>query len=1085
MRDTDSDLRDKRSLNLPDRIGPYPVVEELGRGGMGVVYLAEDTKLRRRIAVKVLPNEMAQDAEGLVRFEREAQLLASINHPSIATIYSLEETDDHTYLTMEHIPGDSLDRLIAAGPLSIDTTLSIGRQIASALEGAHREQVIHRDLKPANIMVAPDGTVKILDFGLAKTMSGGEEDPAELLRSEDSAGLIIGTLGYMSPEQLRGLEVDHRSDIWAFACILYECLTGDRVFPGATPSDRIAATLKQEPDWSALPSNIPDRLRLLISQCLAKDSGARPASVAIARREIEEVIAQRGQPAETPSQQKRRAATTGNLPLQLSSFIGREKQMADLKELLARNRLVTLTGAGGSGKTRLAIETARELPETPRDGVWLAALSQLTDETLLPKTVAAALGVSEEPNRTVTETLIDHLNGKELLLILDNCEHLVAACADLVDLFLRTHPQIRVLATSRQGLGITGEAVYRVPPLALPDPGARLGLHELAAIESIRLFAERGRSVRTDFALTEENAPAVVQVCRRLDGIPLALELAAARVEVLTAEEIAGRLDDRFRLLTTGGPTSQAQHKTLRALIDWSHDILTEPERVFLRRLAVFAGGWTLDAAESVCSGDGIEGWEVLDLLSCLVAKSLVEMDVDGGRGTGRARYRMLETIREYARDRLRESGERPAVRRRHRDYYVALAEEAESELTGSDQATWLARLQAEHDNLRAACAACTGEDGGIELGLRLVGALGRFLQVRGHWSEGRRLFATFLDAPGGGSRTAARGKTLNWAGNLAYMQGDSSQARVFHEVSLEIRRELGDEEGVAETLSNMGNVAFMQGRPDAARAFFKESLEIRRELDDRRGIAVSLNNLGVIAERQGDYPDALRFFEESLEIERELGDRWGIALSLNNVGLLAARIGDHAKALGYYEECLRIARELGDQSCIAQALNGLATLSLRQDDPKRAWDFFAEALAIQRALGNQWGIAESLNNLGYVAVKLGEHAEAGRLHAESLTLARELGSQPGIAMSLGAFGMLARSLGAPRRAARLYAVSQAMRKEIGVPIPSDERQELEDDLAMMRRELGEDVFATEWAAGKEMTVEQAIEYALSEERER
>ena len=459
-----------------------------------------------------------------------------------------------------------------------------------------------------------------------------------------------------------------------------------------------------------------------------------------------------------------------NLPLQLTSFVGREREMAQVRELLEDNRLLTFTGPGGSGKTRLALVVASGLGRGFEDGVWLVELASLSDPELVPQAVASVLGVRETPGTPLVDSLRIHLGSRGVLLVLDNCEHLVEACASLAEALLHSCPNLRILATSREALGVSGETIFAIPPLSLPDPRRLPALESLPRYEATRLFVERAKAARHGFSLTEGNAMAVAQVCYRLDGIPLAIELAAARIRVLSAEQISSRLDDSFRLLTGGGRSALAHQRTLRTAMDWSHELLSEEEQAMLRRLSVFAGGFTLEAAETVGTGEGIEGDEILDLLASLVDKSLVLVDQQE-----EIRYRLLETVRQYGREKLEESGEAERVRRRHANYYLALAEEAERGLSGSDQAPWLARLETEHDNLRAALRWSLG-GGEAEPGLGLAAALWSFWYTRGHLSEGRRWLESAV-FENGRLRTRTKARALGGAGYIALFQGEYEAA--------------------------------------------------------------------------------------------------------------------------------------------------------------------------------------------------------------------------------------------------------------------------------------------------------------------
>ncbi len=462
-----------------------------------------------------------------------------------------------------------------------------------------------------------------------------------------------------------------------------------------------------------------------------RSSGRRRAGAASSGR-----VPERGQPLRLVRARQARH----NLPVQLTSFVGREQEIAEVKRLLGTTRLLTLTGAGGVGKSRLAHQVGAELVEEYPDGVWLVELAALGDSALVPLAAASALGVAEQPGRPPIETVSDFLRPRSLVLVLDNCEHLLDACAVLADSLLRASRRLRVLATSRQALGMGGETAWRVPSLAMPDPARPATAEQLVSYEAARLFVERAKSALPTFGVTKDNAAAVAAVCWRLDGIPLAIELAAARVGMLTVRQIEARLDDRYRLLTGGSRTVLPRHQTLRGLVDWSHDLLSEPERVLLRRLSVFAGGWTLEAAEAVCAFGAGEGScdDVLELLSELAAKSLVLADEQNGQ----MRYRFLETIRQYGAERLRASGEEAVVRDRHLEWFLALAERGEPELRGPDQVRWLDRLEAEHDNLRAALAWSQLESSSERAraaGLRLAGALSWFWRVHSQFSEGRR----------------------------------------------------------------------------------------------------------------------------------------------------------------------------------------------------------------------------------------------------------------------------------------------------------------------------------------------------------
>lgn len=613
-----------------------------------------------------------------------------------------------------------------------------------------------------------------------------------------------------------------------------------------------------------------------------------------------------------------------NLPVPLTSLIGREREMAEVRKALGIARLLTVLGVGGIGKTRLSLQVATEAVEDFVDGVWLAELAPLTDPRLVPKAVATALGI-REGGPSLTDTLISELEHRELLLLLDNCEHLIEACSELCQSLLAGCANLRILATSREMLHVPGESTYRVPPLATPDPGSDSTPDEVAQYPAVQLLVDRALAVKPSFAVNAANAKAVASVCSHLDGIPLAIELAAARLRSMSVEEVHQRLDHRFHLLTGGARTAVPRQQTLRALIDWSYGLLQATEQALFCRLAVFSGGWTLEAAERVCSGEGIDDRDVLELLASLVDKNLVLANEHDGT----TRYGLLETVREYASERLRDRNEETYAKQRHLACFLALAEDAEPKLYGEEQQSWLDRLEREHDNLRAALAWSLERSDEVASGLRLAGALGTtYWWMRGYLAEGRRWLRRLLDAAPAAVPAEARVKALRAAAGIALGQADYPAARALHEEGLAIARVLGDREGIASSLIGMGYWICTQYQADsnAAKAMFEESLAICRKLGDRRGIAMSLNGLGVVASlAEHDYAAARERYEEALAIFLALGDRHGAGYAVTGLGGVALLQGDHALGRARYEEALTLARELGDRRGMAESLDGLA----------------------------------------------------------------------------------------------------------------------------------------------------------------
>ena len=630
------------------------------------------------------------------------------------------------------------------------------------------------------------------------------------------------------------------------------------------------------------------------------------------------------------------AAVPNNLPVQVTRFIGRVREVAELKHLLteaaAESRLITLTGAGGCGKTRLALRVAEDSLHAYPNGVWLVDLSPLRDPALVPQTIANVLGLREPAGKSFVDALADYLRPRSALLVLDNCEHLVTACAQLAQVLLRSCPHLRILATSREVLGASGEIRWRVPSLGLPPAPdiAEPSLELLTRSETVQLFLDRAMAVHSGFTLTDQNAWALSDICRRLDGIPLAIELAAARVNVLSVEQIAARLDDCFGLLTGGQRTAVPRQRTLRATVDWSYGLLSEPERTLLLRLSVFAGGWTFEAAESVGAGHGIETYAVLDLLSLLIDKSLVTAE----QQRGGLRYRLLEQIRQYAFDKLGEVGSVERTRDRHLDYFLRLAEDAEPKLRLTEQSIWVERLAVEHDNLRTALdwGLTTGN---AEAALRLSGALAWFWWMLGLHDEGRHWAARALDAPP--ERSAARMKALYGAGWLAHQQRDSATAQALLDESLSIAREIADRWSEAWVLHLLGRIAYFENDPLRTRALADESLAVAEELGDDWLIAWALHLLGLAAYITTEYATARAYYAQSLEIRQKIGYQEGIAILLHLLGIAAFREGDNVQALDRFREALTEMHQLGAPWHLSQVFPLFSGLAATQSQPERA----------------------------------------------------------------------------------------------------------------------------------------------------
>ena len=722
--------------------------------------------------------------------------------------------------------------------------------------------------------------------------------------------------------------------------------------------------------------------------------------------------------------------------------MGREREMAEVERGLASTRLLTLTGAGGSGKTRLALEAARDLVGAYPNGVWLVELAPLSEGALVPKEVAEALGVPERPAQPLDDTLAEVLRDRELLLLVDNCEHLLEATARLVDGLLDSCPHLSILATSREAIGVEGETRWPVPPLSVPGGGLESSEEELEAFESVRLFVERAGGRDPSFSLSPQNKRAVTEICARLEGIPLAIELAAARVDTLSPDQISKRLGGSLDLLTRGGRTAEPRQRTLKGTLDWSHDLLSEPEKVLFRRLSVFAGGWTLTTAETVASGNGVEEGEVLDLLSGLVEKSLVLAEEHGGSGV---RYRMLEPVKQYAREKLGDAGEGEAVRCRHADFFLALAERAQPQLRGPEDKAWLERLEREHDNMRAALSfALECEE--AELALRLAGALGTFWHMHSHSDAGRK----WLEA--------------------ALARDDKVPAVVR-----------------IKALEALYWLAFDRWDHDRAQAIAREAMELSAEAEIEASLAASLRIMSAgPAWVRGDYERGKELLEESLRISREAGDRIMMAEALIQLAATAWGQGDTERGNEIYEEGIELCREAGYTFRLPDFLFSLGYQLLLEGDYERGAALNEEAVAIGREHGYKRSLNFALDNQGWAALLQGDHTRAKTFYEESLAVSKELGDRACASESLDGLACVAAAEGEAPRAARLFGAAEALRETLSEAVvfqhTPEEAAWREPSRSRARSHLGEAGWEETLAQGRVMGLREAIEYALSEE---
>ena len=763
-----------------------------------------------------------------------------------------------------------------------------------------------------------------------------------------------------------------------------------------------------------------------------------------------------------------------NLPTPLTSFIGREKEQAEIKNLIAKNRLVTLTGAGGIGKTRLSIQVAsREENDFP-NGIWLVEFAPISDPALVPQVILTTLSLSEQTGRSPLRTLSDFLQAKRALLILDNCEHLITACAQICNDLLTQCPKLKILATSREPLNISGETIWQVTTLSIPERG-KLSLTDLLlSFESIRLFVERATAVNSEFVLTEQNALAIAQICQHLDGIPLAIELAATRMRIMTTEEIAAHLEDRFDLLNQGSRTAAPHHQTLRAAIDWSYGLLIEEERVLFRRLSVFAGGWSLEAAKSICTGKSLEQDEIFALLSHLVDKSLVNVEPKNGT----SRFQMLETIRAYARAKLLESGESEIIHRSYLSFFTSWMEQVEPKLHGPEQILWLDHIEIEHDNLRVALQWAAKND--LETGLRLAESLGWFWFARGYPSEGIEWLNNLItcDNP----QTESQVTALNFKALLSSLTGDFETVVKSVEIILK-SEDIAKPRYIGWALRGKAvMLAWSGGNTQLAISLGERALAIFQTLGDEWHHGMSLFALGdVYLHGAKDYSMAEHVHEKSLEVLRGIGDKFGIAHVLLSLGFNHLRQGNYPRATELEEEALTLLRELRDKAGIGWTLANLYNLARFQGDHERAQSLAEERLGLWRSVGFGLQIAWAIYDLGRIAVLQNNLGTAVSRFKESLLLFQQKGSLKDKILCLIGPAHLLTAQGKMEHATRLYGAFQNLSESNHVELEPYDRAEMERIFKTLHADLEETQFARAWAEGEKMSLDEAIDYVLKE----
>ena len=737
-----------------------------------------------------------------------------------------------------------------------------------------------------------------------------------------------------------------------------------------------------------------------------------------------------------------------NLPAQMTSFIGRETEMAEIKQALSVHRLVTLTGSGGAGKSRLSLQVGMECLNQFPDGVWLVELAPVTDQALVPQTLLSTFNLREDRHRSAQAVLVDFLRAKTLLLVLDNCEHLIEACAQISDSLLQACAKLRILASSREALGITGEYAYRVPSLSTPNPEQLPSLEQLEKADSIRLFIERAASAKPSFTLTDSNAFSLAQICYRLDGIPLAIELAAARVKVLSPDQIAARLDDRFRLLTGGSRTALPRQQTLRAMIDWSYSLLSEQEKGLFRRLAVFVGGWTLEAAESVCANigrDDIHPQDVLDLLTRLVDKSLVFNE----ETSNEIRYHRLETIRQYSREKFFETNEVEKVRDCHLEYFVRFSELVDEGLKSKDQVIWHRRMSAEQDNLRAALEWGLNTD--PDRALRIAGAANLFWTAGGYSAEGFRWTQKALE----------EAEKTHVPSNLTNEQRLVARAKALC--------------GLTRLYLSLGDNA-------NAKSAAEKSVALYRQSQDRRGLAFALVVLAYPLEFLGERVLAEAALQESYSIGRAEGDTYIICRALNRLGhVIVDLYHDLDLSQGYVEESLRLAKEAGLRSQEAQACEVLGFIAIHRNDHDASRAYFKESVRVYEEIGATFNAILEKSNLAHLERKLGNYPEALKYYRETILAFRDMGQTGAVSHQLECFGFIAIAEGRNEQALRLLAAATALREKAGTPMRPEEKVYFDEQLKALRHKMSSPTLEWIWSKTHVLSMDEAITLAVEE----
>lgn len=925
----------EKEILVGRKIGNYEIVRLIGIGGMGEVYLARDVRLERNVAIKLLASHYVSQIGQVERFQQEARATSGLNHPNILTVHDFGEYKNRPFIVSEFIVGETLRTHLVKNDLPLEKKLDVAIQVARGLAAAHEAGIVHRDIKPENLMIRSDGYVKILDFGLAKLTQNVSLD-----KFTTTAGLILGTVNYMSPEQASGLEFDHRTDLWSLGIVLFEMLTGKTPFDAETPMSILAAILK-----SRTPNVELQGFDRIIQKALEKSKENRYQSakdllndlLALQSKGLQSEETSRIDTSNLPT-----VATTSlhfapnNLTALPTVFVGRSKEILSVKELLNDEnvRLVTLTGAGGTGKTRLALQVAGEFLDKFTDGVYFVRLATITNPEHVASAIAQTLNVKEAGNLSLTERLKENLRDKKLLLILDNFEQILSA-GSLVSELLASSAHVKILVTSRAVLRLRGEHEFFVPTLNLPD---KLN-DNISEFSAVKLFLQSARAVKSDFKLTPENTESVIEICQRLDGLPLALELAAARIKLFTPQVLAKKLS--LKILTGGAKDLPEKQQTMRDAIAWSYELLDESEKKLFRSLSVFVGGFTFESAEAVCGSE-----DIFEGISSLVDKSLVQKRE---QANGEPRFYMLMTIKEFGLEQLALESEENFIRSQHLLYFLSLAEEHCANLRGTKAAVSVDILEDEHNNLRLALDFALEND--LEKAMLLAKSLSQFWILRNYYAEGLNYLEKIL-ALAENDPNKNRAELLKNCGTILRMQGKFLESRQFFNEALAIGKSLQNYEIISFSLDGLAIAEIYDKNYVQAQSLLEESLRMATLTEDEQKTANPLNLLGEVYRIQNDNQSALAFYLRSYEVLQKTEINPATAVVLNNLGYVNDELGNYEDAFRFQKECIKVCLQLKNRRVAVTSLDGLASISAKLNEFERAAKILGASTELRKTLG-------------------------------------------------------------------------------------------------------------------------------------